>query len=592
MTDNVRRIYILGALPLLTLSLHAQKAVDIEEGYYTMTSLSLLAQGQVYTYDTDVLRAPYGNAADYEHPCGRNGEVAYLYSVPSASASLTASAYYFKPLPTGGYSLQSLSGEAYSYLSMAAYDRHLLCHTPRPSRAFMAKRRDKTGATEWEGGERVVQQFKNAALCDSLVAATQGAGMFTILSRIGDERITPAMSIRRALSDARGAMAVYRVGDNPGEVSPLVADALVRMVDEAQTMTGDKNTTQAQADEMIDQLQQATAQYLESAPTAQNPLADGYYFVVNAYRAFQARQGKEKTLVATPAGESRTLTWGNTSVNDGSTAFRLTPSGNQNFVLGSYDQSLVMDNMVATYDSEGTWTLARSSAPEALMTAANQSVGIHGLYGKNTADTISFDPQGHLYSGYTASWYLRKAYHQVTVPSSGWAVLGTSFPVEVPDGVTAYTVEEREGNLYLRAYTHPVIPARTAVVLHAAKGTYTFASTAQDAPSVSGNVLVPVCEARKGIPPGSMRTLKVKNGVAGFSRVSATSASAGSAYVPCVEGEADFLPLLDREDAVQAVQAGAQWAGQAYDLLGRKANAARQKTGDIYIMDNKKILKR
>lgn len=592
MTDNMRRIHLLGALPLLTLSLHAQKAVDIEEGYYTMTSLALQTQGQVYTYDTDVLRAPYGNAADYEHPCGRNGEVAYLYSVPSTSAALTSSAYYFKPLPTGGYSLQSLSGEAYSYLSMAAYDRHLLCHTPMPSRTFMVKTRDKTGATEWADGERVVQQFKNAALCDSLVAATQGAGAYTILTRIEDDRITPAMSIRRALSDARGSMAVYRVGDNPGEVSPLVADALVRLVEEAQSMTEDKNTTRDQADAMTEKLQEATAQYLESAPTVQNPLADGYYFVVNAYRAFQARQGKEKTLVASPSGDGRALTWGNTSVNDGSTAFRLTPSGEQGCVLRNYDQSLVMEDMTVTYDSEGTWTLARSSAPEALMTAANQSVGTNGLYGKNTADTIAFDPQGHLYSGYTASWYLSKAYHQVTVPSSGWAVLATSFPVEVPEGVTAYTVEERDGNLCMRAYTHPVIPACTAVVLHAAKGTYTFASTAQDAPSVSGNVLVPVCEARKGIPSGSMRTLKVKNGVAGFSRVSATSASAGSAYVPYTEGEADFLPLVDLEDAVEGVQGDAQPAGAAYDLQGRKASAGQQSAGEIYIINNKKILKR
>ncbi len=588
----MKRIYLLGALPLITLSLQAQQAVEIEEGYYTMASLVLQAQGQVYTYDTDVLRAPYGNAADCDHPCGRNGEVAYLYSVPSTSASLTASAYYFKPLPTGGYSLQSLSGEAYSYLSMAAYDRHLLCHTPQPCQAFLVKKRDRTGATEWESGERVVQQFRNAALCDSMAASTQGAGAFTVLTRIEDDRITPAMSIRRALSDARGAMAVYRPGDNPGEVSPLLSDALVRLVDEAQTMVDDKNTTQGQANGMTERLRQATAQYLESAPTVQNPLADGYYFVVNAYRAFQARQGKEKTLVASLASEGRTLTWANTSINDGSTAFRLTPSGESQCVLSCYDQSLVMDDMLVRYDSEGTWTLARDSAPEALMTAANQSVGTNGLYGKNTADTIAFAPQGHLYSGYTASWYLRRAYHQVTIPSSGWAVLGTSFPVEVPDGVVAYTVEAREGNLYLRAYTHPVIPARTAVVLHAAKGTYTFASTVQDAPSVSGNVLVPVCEVQKGIPSGSMRTLKVKNGVTGFSRVSSTSANAGSAYVPCGEGEADFLPLLDREDAVQEVQAGTRVPGQAYDLLGRKATAAQQKAGDIYIIDNKKILRR
>lgn len=588
----MKRRYSLCALTFVALSLSAQKPVEIEEGYYTLAPQALQNQGYVYTHDTDVLRAPYGNAADYQNPCGRNGEVAYLYCVPYTSASLTASAYYFKPLPTGGYSVQSLSGDAYSYLSMAAYDRHLLYHTPMPERPFFTKTKDRTGGTQWGGGERIVQQFKNAALCDSLAAEAHALGSLIVLTPIDSSRITPAMSLRRALSDARGAMAVYRVGDNPGEVSPLVAHALQQAVDEALAMVEDKNTTQPQADAMTATLQEATASYLQSAPSVQTPLSDGYYFVVNAYRAFMARQNKEKVLTASPADDGRTLTWGDINVNSGSVAFHLTAVNGNLCQMMSYDQSLDMGEMKAQYDSEGTWTLARSSAPEALMTAANHSTGTNGLYAKNTTGSITFDPQGHLYSGYTASWYLRRAYHQLTVPSSGWAVLGCSFPVELPEGVEAYSVVSREGNLYLRPYAAAVVPACTAVVIRAARGTYTFPSVAQDAPAIPDNVLVPVCEARKGIQSGSMRTLKVKNGVAGFARVSSTSANAGSAYVPCVEGEPDFLPLSDLEDAIQSLPAAQQSAGDAYDLQGRKAPADHQRTGDIYIINNKKILKR
>ena len=87
--------YLLWALPFMASSLCAQRAVEIAEGYYTMSPFEKSSQSYVYSYDTDALRAPYGNAADYDHPCGRNGEVAYLYCVPTTSVALANSAYYF-----------------------------------------------------------------------------------------------------------------------------------------------------------------------------------------------------------------------------------------------------------------------------------------------------------------------------------------------------------------------------------------------------------------------------------------------------------------------------------------------------------------
>ncbi len=570
----------------------AQQPEEIAEGYYTMSPFSLSGKEYVFSYDTDASRSPYGNASDYDNPCGKNGEVAYLYAVPSAGTPLVNSAYYFKPLGNGTYSVQSLSGEAYSYLSVAEYDRRLLIHTPQFGKAFSIKSRCKDGSSQWGEKEYTVRQYKYAGLCDTLSSASNGYETMMVLTRVEDSRITPTMSIRRPLSDAKGALAVYKVGDNPGEVSAMVAYGLTQLVDEAQTLVDDKSTTEEQAADMTARLREATRQYLEAAPTAMRPVEDGYYFVVNAYRAFLMRQKKEKTLSATLSDGERTLTWRDISVNDGGVAFHITPSGDGTFEMASYDRSLVLDDMLVNYDAEGTWTIASSADPEALMTAANQTKSLRALYGKNTADSIAFDREGHLFSGYTASWYLRKAYHQVTVPSTGWAVLSTSFPVELNDSVEAYTVSEKDGSLYMKPLSY-VVPARTAVLIHAAKGTYTLPSTTKNAPAVDDNLLVAVNEPLKGIKSGTIRVLKIVSGQVGFSKSSSTSMVAGSAYLPYNEGEDDFRPFVDVEDGLSSVRTGALESGtQAYDLMGRKVDASRQKKNDIYIINNKKILKR
>lgn len=574
---------------LLSPWVKAQQAVHINEGFYTISPFLLHGTGYVYGYDTDASRAPYGNAADYERPCGRNGEAAYLYAQPSTSVSLVNSAYYFRPLEDGTYSLQSLSGQAYSYLSMATYDRHLLIHTALPAKGFSLKQKDVTAESQWEEGERAVQQFKYAALADSLVSEAHGMASMVVLTPVDSSRITPAMSIRLALSDALGALAVYRAGDNPGEVSEMMSYALTTLTEEAQQLVDDKNTTQEQAAEMIAALREQTEQYMQTAATALNPLDDGYYFLVNAYRAFMLRQKREKGLSATPAEEGRTLTWRDVSVNDGAMAFHITPTGEDCYTLKSYDQSLIMDDMLVRYDAEGTWTIAHASDPEALMNAANNATSVTSLYGNNTADTIAFDREAHLYVGHTASWYLRKAYHQVTVPSTGWVPLSVAFPVEIPEGMQAYTVAERDGSLILVPYSQPVIPACTAVLLKAAKGTYTLYSTTADAPSVQDNVLVPVNENLKGITSGSVRTFKVKNGVPGFSKVSSTSLNAGVTYIPYHEGEEDFLPLKEDETRISAVPGAGTGDAPVYDLQGRKV--IDQKAGNVYIINHKKILK-
>jgi hypothetical protein len=98
--------------------------------------------GYLYSYDTNAVRDQYGNAIDYNNPMGRNGEFAYMYLMSETSANQANKTYYFSSTGDGSYIIQSCSGEAYSYLDVAHYDRHLVIHSARPRHRFHIRTQD------------------------------------------------------------------------------------------------------------------------------------------------------------------------------------------------------------------------------------------------------------------------------------------------------------------------------------------------------------------------------------------------------------------------------------------------------------------
>ena len=582
---NVRFSILLGLL-LLTMGLMAQQLIP--DGYYTIGPLSQEKDGYLYSYDTDALRSVYGNAADYSNPFGRNGEHAYLYSISSLSANLANRAYYFSANPDGSYTIQSCSGEPYSYLNVARYCRHLAIHSARPGRRFFLRQQEDT--SPWPEDQHIMQQFQRAALFDSLAARAHGMDALQVLNLLDEDMVTPALRIRRSLGHARGALALYPSGDNPGQVSPLLSSTLRVYIEEAQALVDDKNTTHQQADDIILRLQQASQAYEEAAPTAINLLQDGYYWVKSAYRAFVLRQNKQKVMRIQEQDGQPTLRWNDASINDGSTVFRLSPSGNS-VTMQDY-MGRWTGHQFFRYDTEGMFTIADVDALDNLLTADDSWVGEKGLYGKPTDGPVTARADGYLYPGYCSSWFLQHAYHQVTVPTSGWAVLSVSFPAEVPEGVEVYIVTENQGALFLVPYKLNVVPARTAVVLHAAKGTYTFWSTTQEVPAIEDNVLVANCEDRKNMESGSMALLKVKNGQVGFQKSTSKQIAAGSSYIPYSEGQEEFRVLQDAETGVKKndnAQCSMLNVQSSYDLSGRRATDLHK---GVIIVNNKKILKR
>ena len=561
----------------------------VPDGYYTLSPYLQDAAGMVYTYDTDALRNPYGNVADYTHPLGKNGEHAYLFCQSSSNANLANRTFYFSSDADGNYTVQSCSGEPYSFLNVASYDRHLAVHSVKGQHAFGLHSAENTSFAE---GEYMMQQVQGAALFDSLAAKVYGLENLQMLTPLDSDKVTPALTIRRALGMARGALALYPSGDNPGQVSPLLSSSLMECIEDAQTMVNDMSTTSQQAEEMIQRLQQATRSYEETAPTALYPVTDGYYWLTSAYRAFELRQGKEKVMRVQETDGQMTLRWNNASINDGATAFRITPCGTYE-TMQAYN-GVWEARKLFRYDTEGMFTIADADAPDCLLSADDSWVGEKGLYGKPTEGPVSSRPDNYLYAGYCSSWFLQRAYHQVSTPTTGWAVLSVSFPAEVPEGVQVFSVAEKEGELYLVPYTQPVIPARTAVVLYASKGTYTFWSTTADMPSIEGNILVPNCEDRKDMVAGSMALLKVKNGQVGFQKSTQKQIAAGSAYVPYSEGQEEFRVLKDAETSLTpspSLKGGGseEGKGNLYDLSGR---SVRDTHKGVIIVNNKKMLKR
>lgn len=583
----------------------AQSTLSVPDGYYTLTPFLQEAGGYVYSYDTDALRNPYGNAADYAHPLGKNGEYAYLYAQPSTSATLANSALYFSNNQDGSLTIQSCSGEAYSYLDVAQYDRHLAKFSARPTRTF-GMHGQYDDLTQLPENCHIMQQVQNAALFDSLASTSHRLSSMLVLMPVDSAKITPAITIRRPLSDARGMLALYPSGDNPGEVPAILSSNLQSLIDEALALIASKTTTAEQAQDITLRLKEATAAYAETAPQHINPMREGYYFVTSAYRAFQLRQSKQKVLMAENGTDGTFLRWNSPNTSDGTMVMHIAQDGDD-FVLQDYKGRYASHpsaevNKISfldysdgakhlfSYDTEGLWTIADASAPEAFFSASGSYVGEKGLYGKPTDGDVVADGTMYLYPGYCSSWRIERAYHQLTVSSTGWAALSVAFPAEVPADMEVYTVRQADGELFLTPYTRDVIPARTAVVVHAAKGTYTFWSITDDVPVVKENALVTNCEYLSGMEAGSMSTLKVKNGVVGFSKTTAKTLAAGSTYIPYIAGQDEFRPLKEDEDAIHNSEFIIQNSGEGetFDLSGRRVEKAGK---GIYIINNKKILK-
>ena len=296
--------------------------------------------------------------------------------------------------------------------------------------------------------------------------------------------------------------------------------------------------------------------------------------------------------------------FGRLQVNDG------------NFVIGNYNNSS-KQNPCVSGDLLGDWreeivTWDQAGNDYRLIINATDYPTDYGVphlmddasyRAQLIAQNVVYNQPPHL------SYDLRARYTiERTVPQDGWDVLYTSYPVSVPEGVTAYNLTGvnaaadtvRTTKLAARA----VVPAGAAIVYKAAAGaSVNFVPTTRSAASVSTTYL-------KGSPVDSVLTCNEdtyeyfyeyrtdpQTGAKGFFKVDDNHRQPAATPWLRVKGTATNPPLpqyyLTKDDVatgIQHVDGKSQdiTSDKTFDLSGKPVAQPRQ--GEVYIINGKKII--
>ena len=191
------------------------------------------------------------------------------------------------------------------------------------------------------------------------------------------------------------------------------------------------------------------------------------------------------------------------------------------------------------------------------------------------------------------------------VPACGWDVLYAPYPVRLPEGVKAYSVQSVDATAdtvrYKSIAARATIPARTAIVYRATAGsTVSFRPSTLSAASVSASYL-------KGCSVDSLLTCNEETqeyfytfgtneeGALGFFKVQdATTVPAGTPWLR-VKGSATN-PALEQyfwtkesiPTAIQLPTLPTSEATEIFDLSGRRVPASAVRSGGTYIINGEK----
>ena len=240
-----------------------------------------------------------------------------------------------------------------------------------------------------------------------------------------------------------------------------------------------------------------------------------------------------------------------------------------------------------------TWSIYISATEGKYKLLSSANNWLHDNSG-NRADRCSSEDD---HANTTHSWTLEKVTSlPVTISAAKYATFYAPVAVEVPEGVTAYTVTINGEWATLNKIEGGVIPANTGVVLYSETAdTYNFAIT-EDVEAISGNALLGSAATKYFTTAGTYYALGLVEGEVGFykdefknNRFQNNSHKA-YLYVPNTSAASAFkFRFEDGTTAIESVlNNGADANAPIYDLSGRRVmNAAK---GGIYIQNGKKFI--
>lgn len=177
--------------------------------------------------------------------------------------------------------------------------------------------------------------------------------------------------------------------------------------------------------------------------------------------------------------------------------------------------------------------------------------------------------------------------YDLQVDADGYHSLYLPYPVEIPEGVTAYCVKEVNAeNVTMAAIEDGVIPSRTGVIIEAEPGDYHFAPSSRSGKASSLLIGSTVDTDAEGeydyyefVADGEQK---------GFSKYTSSTLWANHAYLKVKAGSLpENLDLNIIETGIGELHNDMNSAKDIYDLSGRKVKKA---TNGVYIVNGKKLM--
>ena len=231
------------------------------------------------------------------------------------------------------------------------------------------------------------------------------------------------------------------------------------------------------------------------------------------------------------------------------------------------------------------------------------------LYADNNFNVVANPTTGE---GTASAWYLTEVApenisYSLTMSSVGWSTLYLNYPVEVPEGVTAFAATKVNGTTITLESVGDVIPKGTAVILKGAADSYNFVYTTENSEFTGENKLKGtfydsfitavdgykyfILAAPSGDPVG---LYEIKNE---YGNGTQFKNNANKVYLPILESNASgvngfSLRISDGATGVEEVVGNTDCAAPEgiYDLSGRRVKEIIE--SGIYIVNGKKYIKK
>ena len=281
---------------------------------------------------------------------------------------------------------------------------------------------------------------------------------------------------------------------------------------------------------------------------------------------------RTNVLTFTPVTDKKDIYLVSYETIDGETNYLCTGSGggyggNASQIRCTTDVEKALEIQVQATDEEGIWKLFNTEANQYI--GDNNDKGVYTTANHNTFQLVELVAA------------------TMTITDAKYATFVAPFNVEIPSGVTAYTVAAHDGNVLTLEAVATTIPANTPVVLNSeSEVSKKFYGAKVDGTPTVGYLTGVYTDT--DAPVGSY-VLQNNGGVVSFYQVAKDkqpTVGANHAYLTIPSGIKEFF--LDEATAINSISVvDAQNTNAVYNLAGQQVDAAYK---GIIIKNGKKVL--